>query len=231
VLIDVEPDEDDVLIAEQLDYYRRRAPEYDASLQYDDPSVQAHFSEVLDRFPPRGDTLELACGTGIWTALLAPRVPSLVAVDGSPEMLEQARRRVLHLSVRFLTADLFAWRPERTFETVFFAFWLSHVPPSRFDSFWAMVRSALDPGGQVLFIDTGPDEARYEHFLEGTSAPAVERRLTDGTQGRVIKVLHEPDKLRARLARLGFDTTIESVDAPASYADQRQFFAGRATRK
>jgi len=59
----------------------------------------------------------------------------VTAVDASPEMLELARHRVGNdPRVRFVLADLFAWRPEGRYDVVFFGFWIddtseSDVPP------------------------------------------------------------------------------------------------------
>jgi hypothetical protein len=33
--------------------------------------------------------------------------------------------------VEFIEADVFAWEPPRRYDTVLFAFWLTHVPPTR----------------------------------------------------------------------------------------------------
>ena len=64
------------------------------------------------------------------------------------------------MRVRFVEADLFAWRPDRRYDAVFFGFWLSHVPLERFDGFWALVADCLAPGGRVCFVDDAPPDAR-----------------------------------------------------------------------
>ena len=126
--------EDEVLSA-QLAYYNSRAGEYDRDL-YQDPASQDRIERLLTRLTPGGRTLELACGTGVWTNSLASRVQSLTAIDGSPEMLAVARQRLGDTSVNFVETDLFDWQPDQQYDTIFFAFWLSHVPPARFESFW-----------------------------------------------------------------------------------------------
>jgi hypothetical protein len=55
--------------------------------------------------------------------------------------------------VRFIQADLFAWEPDRRYDVVFFGFWLSHVPPGRFEPFWSLVAGCLKPQGRVFFAD------------------------------------------------------------------------------
>src|SRR5690606_12014132 len=123
------------LLAEQLAHYRALAPEYESlSLPGGGgPEVVA----ALRAFAPAGHVLELACGPGMWAELLLEHARSVTAVDGAPEMLARARARVGDDRARFVQADLFSWRPERRYDVVFFGFWLSHVPPERFDAFWS----------------------------------------------------------------------------------------------
>jgi SAM-dependent methyltransferase len=110
------------LVAEQIAYYRAHAPDYD------DAYLGKDWDRCIEELPITGDMLELACGTGHWTPMLAARARSVTALDAAPEVLALARRRVRGLPVEFIEADLFAWQPPRRFDTVFFAFWLTHVP-------------------------------------------------------------------------------------------------------
>src|SRR6266581_2093405 len=120
------PDEVEAVMSSQLRYYRRQAPDYgtDPAHIHDD----AFRERIMDRLAPSGHTLELACGTGNWTRLLALRATSLTALDGAPEMIDIARRRVGH-PTELILADIFAWEPPRRYDSVFFSGWLSHVPP------------------------------------------------------------------------------------------------------
>jgi ubiquinone/menaquinone biosynthesis C-methylase UbiE len=122
-----QPMDDDVqaLVAEQVAYYRARAPDYD------DAYLGKDWDRCMQELPIAGDVLELACGSGQWTRLLAARARSVTAVDAAPEMLAIARQRVGNLPVEFIEADVFAWEPPRRYDTVLFAFWLTHVPPTR----------------------------------------------------------------------------------------------------
>jgi SAM-dependent methyltransferase len=202
-------DDLDALLAEQRAYYRARAPEYDEV--YADKTTWAAF---LDELPITGDVLELACGSGWWTPLLARRARSVTAVDAAPEMLALARQRVRGLPVELLAADLFAWQPPRRYDTAFFAFWLSHVPPARFAAFWSMVGAALVPGGRACFLDTTDRAREIERVLRGQPAPSVRRRLRDGSEYRVVKVFYSPAELAARLAELGWTAAIREVAVP-----------------
>ena len=200
----------DALIAEQVSYYRARAAEYDSTVPIDNGS-RATLLEALDAFGPRGQVLELACGTGQWTVELARHASYVTAVDASPEMIALNRARVSESNVRYVQADLFRWSPPECYDVVFFAAWLSHVPPQLFEEFWAFVASCLNEGGRIFFIDEVPAVADHERLITTAPAPAVERSVGTGRQYRAVKVLYEPGELRHRLAALGWDVDIGTV--------------------
>lgn len=127
------------LLAEQVAYYRAVAPEYDAFAQRDATHIdRAELEQALALFDPAGDVLEVAGGTGYWTVELARYAGRLTVVDASAETLaiNGAKLACTAIPVEYLIADALAWRPERRNDVVFFSFWLSHVPPARFDGFW-----------------------------------------------------------------------------------------------
>ena len=105
---------------------------------------------ALHAFEPTGKVLELAGGTGWWTQRLAETADGLTVVDSSPEALALNRERVGRPDVRYDVADLFGWRPDSSYDVVFFSFWLSHVPRTRFGDFWSLVRSCLAPSGRAF---------------------------------------------------------------------------------
>jgi demethylmenaquinone methyltransferase/2-methoxy-6-polyprenyl-1,4-benzoquinol methylase len=208
------PDALDELIADQIAYYRARAPEYDATYPLAagvDDAARAQLSAQLAALAPYGRVLELACGTGQWTGELARHATAVTAVDAAPEALAICRRRVDAEQVQVVQADLFTWQPPRGYDLVFFAAWLSHVPPQRFDDFWARVADALRPGGRVFVIDELPAVAAVERPAPGQPAPAVHREVGSGESYRAVKVLYAPDELRARLGALGWEADVRTV--------------------
>jgi demethylmenaquinone methyltransferase/2-methoxy-6-polyprenyl-1,4-benzoquinol methylase len=136
----------------------------------------------------------------------------VTAIDAAPEVLTLARQRVGDLSVEFIQADVFSWQPPRRYNTVFFGFWLTHVPPARFAAFWATVGAALAPQGRVCFLDSSNREREEERILPGQATPTVWRRLRDGSQHRVVKVYYSPAELAARLADLGWSASIREAN-------------------
>ena len=190
----------------QVAYYRRRAAEYDLTSYADVPRADRRIGSLIGQLRPEGDVLEIACGTGIWTRHLAACARSLTALDAAPEMIALARQRVADPRVTFLTADVLDWVPPRRFDTVFFAFWLSHVPASAFGRFWSVVRRALVSDGRVLFVDDLPRAADRETYVAG-SGEIVERRLQDGTSHRLVKLVRDPQALTRQLTELGWHAT------------------------
>jgi demethylmenaquinone methyltransferase/2-methoxy-6-polyprenyl-1,4-benzoquinol methylase len=215
----------DQLLAEQLAYYRARAPEYSETAIPDAPvgellAARDATLAALDEFRPHGEVLELACGPGTWTQHLLRHADTVTAVDGSPEMLALAAEKIGINRVRLVEADIFGWEPDRLFDVVFFGFWLSHVPLERFDAFWSLVGRSLKPGGRVAFVDDAYRTA--DELVEGEDSSVIERHLTDGVAFRAIKVPHTPESLERRLRRIGWDVTVEPLMGP--------FFWGAGTR-
>lgn len=203
------------MLDEQQAYYRARAGEYDEWWQrrgrYDrgEDMTEAWRRQVatleaaLASFNPSGDVLELAAGTGWWTERLARIADRLTVIDASAETLAINRERVGRDDVEYVVADLFEWRPQRRYDVVFFSFWLSHVPRPRFSTFWELVRSCLAPGGRAFLVDNRED--RTDRVTEDPTVIDYRtdehvRRLNDGSEYRVVKVMYEPDELRTLLA-------------------------------
>jgi ubiquinone/menaquinone biosynthesis C-methylase UbiE len=209
---------DDTVLTEQLDYYRARALEYDKWWMREgrfDRGPEANtrwFAEttelerVLKRFDPRGDVLELACGTGLWTRHLVESADTVTAVDAAPEVLDINRARVGDANVRYVEADLFDWSPDQRYDACIFAFWLSHVPQDRFAEFWEMVEGCLKPGGRVLFIDSARTErsTAADHRLPSGDEDTMTRRLDDGREFQIIKRFYDPASLTEALSELGW---------------------------
>ncbi len=217
----------DELIAAQRTYYDERAPDY---LDLSKPSDRAFrnwlseelCSQLIDTFAPAGDVLELACGGGACTRDIVRHARSVTCVDGSARMIARNRELIGERdNVRYLEADIFEWTPDRSYDEVFFAFWLSHVPPDRFDAFWELVASCLGPGGRVAFIDEDDRGGRYEPTTLVHGVPVATRTLGDGRTFDIVKVFWRPDSLEARLRTSGWDIAVRPVGETFLYGEGR----------
>lgn len=200
----------DDVVAEQVDYYRRRAHEYDATAYGDLTAARERIARLVGRMRigPRQRVVEIACGTGLWTEALAGAAGTVLAIDTAPEAIAIARGRIASPNVAFEVADVFAWSTPDRFDVVFFSAWLSHVPADRFERFWRLLRGLLAEHGRVLFVDEHVDERWKEVYLPGADE-IVERRMQDGRTYRVVKNFIDPEALQARLRDLGWECSVQ----------------------
>jgi 2-polyprenyl-3-methyl-5-hydroxy-6-metoxy-1,4-benzoquinol methylase len=212
----VDPTEE--LLADQVRYYRARAAEFDRTaygIQRDrngQPFPVSDDVRLIGDLGITGDVLELACGTGNWTQHLAHTARSVVAVDVAAEMIELAQPKIRTSNVTFKVADVFNWSPDRRFDTIFFGFLLSHVPPPMFDDFWRHLEPMLRPGGRVVAIDELPDRRDLEPHLQlEDGLPVARRTLSDGSDHRLVKVFYDAEELRTSLAALGWDAEVKPL--------------------
>jgi 2-polyprenyl-3-methyl-5-hydroxy-6-metoxy-1,4-benzoquinol methylase len=224
-------------LQEMMSYYKERAQEYDEWFyrkgRYDHGAETnnrwfAEAAEVvaaLEALELKGDVLELAPGTGIWTERLARTATTVTAVDASAEMIEINRAKVQSEQVSYIQADLFAWRPERAYDAVFFGFWISHVPLERMDYFLAAVAGMLRSGGKIFFVDSRrePTGTAENQNLPEPDQQIMVRKLNDGRAFEIVKNFHNPVDLAAFCSRSGFEATVRET---ATY-----FLYGYGTRR
>jgi len=178
--------------AELVAYYELRAKEYERIFQK--PERQSDLEllrQLLIHALTGKNILEIACGTGYWTQLLAPHTESITALDINPEVLEIARSKKIEPSkVTFHQADVFALPTfHAPFSAGYAVFWWSHIPKSKIEGFLNQFHSQIMPGGKVIFIDN--------NYVEGNSTPLSRvdsdgnsyqcRMLDDGSTYEVLK--------------------------------------------
>jgi demethylmenaquinone methyltransferase/2-methoxy-6-polyprenyl-1,4-benzoquinol methylase len=237
------------ILREQFDYYDARANEYDDVWyrrgRYDLGvagnerwfAETARLEAFVDNVDLRGDVLELACGTGLFTRHLARRADHLTALDSSAPVLAINAARVGDSSVDYVQADVFDWEPpdRRRFDAIFFGFFLSHIPPAQLDAFWLRLERWLAPGGKVWFCDDAPgvDERPSNPGEIVADGPdwAHRRTLHDGRSFTIVKICHAPETLMAWLAARGWRADIGTTGEEfifGSAAPVREHAPGRA---
>jgi len=208
---------DQHILDEQMTYYRKMAQEYDETTGQTE-ELQRAFArarELLQQLAPVEQILELACGTGTWTRALLPLGRELTAIDASPEMLALARQKVGNAPVQFQQADLFQWQPSQQYDLVFFANWLSHVPPQRLDAFLGTVARAVRPGGSLAMVDQYapmPEdrEISVRDAEEGTIY--ANRSLPGGQTFLIVKVFYDLQIIKNLLEALDLTVTVQKLD-------------------
>lgn len=227
----------DPLIESQMAYYRARAAEYDQWFlrqgRYDRGEANARqwFAEVqqvkdaLSVFDPAGDVLEFASGTGWWTEELAKYAERITAVDASPETISINKAKLQSGKVSYVQANIFEWEPDRQYDVVFFSYWLSHVPPERFEPFWELVRRALKENGRVFLIDslyTAGTTAKDQQ-LKTEQDTILTRHLNNGESYEIVKVFYTPDSLSEKLRPLNWASNFTQTNTFILYGSTQAY--------
>ena len=208
---------DQHILDEQTTYYRQMAQEYDETTgQTEDlQRAFARARDLLQQHAPVEQILELACGTGTWTRALLPLGRELTAIDASPEMLALARQKVGNAVVQFQQADLFQWQPRQQYDLVFFANWLSHVPPQRLDAFLGNAARAVRPGGSLVMVDQYapmPEDREIIVRDEEEGAIYAKRSLLNGQTFLIVKVFYDLQIIEHLLDALDLTVTVQKLD-------------------
>ncbi len=95
------------------------------------------------------DILEIGCGVGRASAMIAPMARSLVAIDTDQERLEIARENYPGIDFRIGSGEELNF-PPGTFDIVAFTFSLHHQNSSKAMS---EARRVLRPGGKIMVIE------------------------------------------------------------------------------
>lgn len=137
--------------------------------------------------------LELGCGTGGWTEVLAETAESVLAIDASAAMLEQARQHgEAPANVTYLQADALDLPDDlgnTKFSAVFMAGLWSHLTREQQDALLAGLKRRV--GKDVLLVLFDDD------YVEGESATIVRTDL----QGNTYEFLQDADGNRHELPK------------------------------
>lgn len=155
---------------------------------------------VVDRLELRGDerVLDAGCGTGRVTEQLAERLPNgyVIALDASPAMIAEARRRLARFGDRvgYLVADLGRPIPlEAPVDAVLSTATFHWVPDH--DALFRNLAAVLRPGGRLVAQCGGAGNI--------ASVQAVLATIGDGWLGPVH--FETPEATERRLAAAGFE--------------------------
>lgn len=184
-------------------YYVQRAAYYERVYFKPERQTDLRAMEawVVQAFAGRR-VLEIAAGTGWWTAHGAQRAADWLATDINPETLAIARAKTMPASVRYAQVDAYtlASPVERVdgletlsatdvFDAAFAGCWWSHVPLTLLRPWLQRLHRHLQPGARVVFLDNS--------FVQTSSTPLTRqdldgntyqlRTLDDGSQHEVLK--------------------------------------------
>lgn len=168
-------------------------------------SKQITFDELAKQ-TNLGNTLELACGNGTYSKILAPNAQSLTCTDFSEEMITVSKQRLKdfpNVAVQQANCFQLPFQAE-TFDTVFMAN-LLHVVPTP-EKAIAEAKRVLKVGGQIIALDytqTGMTiinrlRLMYRYTKAYGNPPKAGRNVDD----KVLRELFETNGLEVEFAKL-----------------------------
>jgi ubiquinone/menaquinone biosynthesis C-methylase UbiE len=188
-----------------LGYYSDHADEYDEI--YEIPELQSYleqFEAYLKDIMSDHKVLEVACGTGHWTNVMANTAEFIAASDAGRDILQVAKSNLdSSNNIELLQSD--AYNPpitSTTFSAGFAGGWWSHIPKERIHEFLQTFHSRLSSNAQVCFLDTSIVQHKELH-TDNAGNRYENRELNDGSQYTVLKNFPTENQLRETIAEYG----------------------------
>ncbi len=145
---------------ETREYYRRRAAEYEQIYFREVPERRGEIDDeaaFVRELAGGAEVLDLACGTGYWTQIMAETADSIVALDLSREMLAQAGQKSYRKQPYFVQGELERLPlVDHGFDLVTLGFWFSHQPRQEYEPFLDRIVRLVRPDGRIWLIDNNP---------------------------------------------------------------------------
>lgn len=134
-------------------------------------SAGVYHNYLINQVPPGcKNVLDIGCGLGDFTRLLAERAERVLAIDLSPEMIRLAREQSAHhTKIEYVLGDIMLLDfPKESFDCVVSLATLHHLPLS--DALEKM-KDALAPGGVLVIQDLFADDGIVDLFRSAVARP------------------------------------------------------------
>lgn len=193
-------------------YYTSRAATYDTV--YALPQRQQEFAVLRERVAALvqgSNVLELACGSGYWTATLAQAANFVLASDNNPLLLQAAQARDLPpQKVQLAQIDAFEVDLAGDYTVCFAGFFWAHVKREQQTELLARLRRIIGKDGLLILID--------DNYSEEDKAPVARtdaegntyqiETLADGERYEYVKNFPTDSALRKKFAGVAKDIRI-----------------------
>ncbi|MBD2360133.1 class I SAM-dependent methyltransferase [Anabaena minutissima FACHB-250] len=120
---------------------------------------------VLQQLPKHCQTvLDIGCGTGEFSRIVAKTSERVVSIDLSPNMIEVAKQRSQqYTNIDFQVADILQWDiPVEKFDAIVSIATVHHLP---LENLLPNLKTALKPGGRLVILDL----LEYENIQDSLS--------------------------------------------------------------
>ena len=197
-------------------YYSKRASTYDSAVRPAErcPDMEELIRMIENRFSNR-KVLEVACGTGYWTQIIARSASVVKAVDINDAMIRRAATK-LHGqdNVTLGTSDAYSLANiNELFDIGFGGFWWSHIPKRTIPHFLSTLSRKMKDGASVIMVDN--------NYVDGCSGPITnmdregntyQTRIIDGRKYEVLKNFPTPEEIEKALRGVASESEVVSLE-------------------
>jgi SAM-dependent methyltransferase len=153
---------------------------------------EIYYDYFMQYLPPRlKNALEIGCGSGAFTRLLASRASSVVALDLSPGMMRLAKAHsVGHQNIEYQLGDLMQNSlPAAEFDCIVSIATLHHLP---LEQALLKMKNALKPNGVLIIHDLVADNGILDKGMSALAYPiSVARRFRETGRMRMPREVRE----------------------------------------
>ncbi|MBZ2206902.1 class I SAM-dependent methyltransferase [Massilia soli] len=199
------------------EFYAKSASSHDRV--YDKPERQDDLAEMRDLLAETLSghvVLELACGPGYWTRVIADSADSVLATDINPQMIEMAKLRGLPADkVQYRVADAYDLPADLgSFTAIFIGFWWSHVQRADQERLLAQLSKKVGKDTMLVLLDDcyveGSSDTVARTDLEGNTFQI--RTAEDGQRYEIPKNYPSDSGLRKKLGSSVREIKITRLD-------------------
>lgn len=154
-----------------------------ALLSRDGWDHNSHYHRFLLKQVPTPciNVLEIGCGTGAFSRLLAQQSEQVLALDLSPNMIQMAKERSKsYQNIEFQVADVLDWEfPGNQFDCIVSIATLHHLP---FEEILLKMKNALRVNGTLIILDLFQEQGVSDFLIALLALPidAVLRLIKNG---------------------------------------------------
>ena len=197
------------LVREVAEYYDSLAKGYHRRFGYDEVDTSMEFNQIRDllsgMFTGR-DVLEIACGTGYWTSIIAQAAKSVLATDMNGSMLAEAMKNLsCYSNISYSEADAYSLKNVTSlFSGAISVLWWCHMPEKNIPVFLNALHSKLIPGARVLHICQLEDSDSESHKID-ENGDTIALRKSEEQIYRIVKNIPTEHDLREILGSVAQD--------------------------
>lgn len=187
-----------------------------------------HYPLLLRHVPDNCVTaIDIGCGTGSFSRLLATRAEKVIGLDLSPQMIRVAEEHSRDLNnITYVVADATKWSvPKGVVDCIATIATMHHLP---FEDMFAKFRAALRPGGVLMILDLYQSSGFIDRIADVINVPVsvaakllINRRLREPRIVRDAWAAHQPHDFYPTLWRV---RGICEIHLPGAVLKRRMFW-------